>query len=64
MLEPLSPQEVCEDQRKMREKILQENREKEKESQTLESSKSEDNQEERKDNQHEQWSVGCTTFIF
>ena len=46
MLKPLSPQEVCEDQRKMREKILQEKREKEKESQTLESSKSEDKKRE------------------
>ena len=46
VLKPLSPQEVCEDQRKMREKILQEKREKEKESQTLESSKSEDKKRE------------------
>ncbi|XP_027357486.1 uncharacterized protein LOC113866887 [Abrus precatorius] len=44
VLKPLSPQEVCEDQRKMREKIVQEN--KEKESQTLESSKSEDKKRE------------------
>ena len=29
VLKPLSPQKVCEDQRKMREKILQEKREKE-----------------------------------
>jgi len=46
VLKPLSPQKVCEDQRKMREKILQEKREKEKESQTLESSKSEEKKRE------------------
>ena len=46
VLKPLSPQEVCEDQIKMRDKILQEKRKKEKESQTLESSKSEDKKRE------------------
>lgn len=46
VLKPLSPQKVCEDQRKMREKILQEKREKEKETQTLESSKCEDKKRE------------------
>ncbi|XP_040862120.1 uncharacterized protein, partial [Glycine max] len=39
VLKPLSPQEVCEDQKKMREKLLQEKREKEKVSKTLESEK-------------------------
>ena len=41
VLKPLSPQQVCEDQKKMREKLLQEKREKEKVSKTLERKKSE-----------------------
>ena len=44
VLKPLSPKEVCEDQ-KMREKILQEKREQKDESQTLECSKREKKKE-------------------
>ena len=48
VLKPLSPQEVCEDQKKMREKLLQEKREKEKVSKTLESEKKRETLERKK----------------
>ena len=51
VLKPLSPQEVCEDQKKMREKLLQEKREKEKVSKTLESEKKRETLERKKSEQ-------------
>ena len=51
VLKPLSPQEVCEDQKKMREKLLQEKKEKEKVSKTLESEKKRETLERKKSEQ-------------